>query len=111
MDFDEYQALASRTAAFNTDDETYILMYLCLGMAGEGGEVIEKVKKIVRNDDGVISEEQREALKRELGDVLWYVSELARALHLSFNDVADTNIKKLADRAARNVIKSEGDTR
>jgi len=111
MDFDEYQELAARTGFYNQDNREYILMYLCMGLAGESGEVIEKIKKIIRNDKGVISDEKRELLKKEIGDVLWYSSQLARALDLSFGEIATTNITKLADRTARGVIKSEGDTR
>lgn len=111
MDFTEYQALATRTAQFNQPDKTYILMYLCLGLAGESGEVVEKIKHIIRDQKGEVLEEKRELVKKELGDVLWYLSQLARELEISFDDVASANIKKLADRAERNVIKSEGDTR
>lgn len=86
-------------------------MFLCLGLAGESGEVIEKIKKIIRNDKGVVSSEKREELKREIGDVLWYLSQLAKQLDIPLNEVAKANIAKLADRQARDVIKSEGDNR
>lgn len=111
MDFNEYQQLATRTATFDGKQKEYQMLYLTLGVAGESGELAEKIKKILRNDDGVISEEKREGVKAELGDVLWYLSQLARILDIPFEDVAQANIKKLADRAARGVIKSEGDTR
>lgn len=110
MEFDEYQKLAARTGDFKREGE-YILMYLCMGLAGETGEVIEKVKHIIRDKDGAVSDERRELLQKELGDVLWYLSQLALHLGLSFDDVATLNMSKLADRAARGVIKSEGDTR
>ena len=111
MDFDEYQKLATRTATFEGKQKEYQLLYLGLGIAGEAGEIAEKLKKILRNDDGVLSEEKREALKHEIGDVLWYLSQLARVLNFSFSEAANANIKKLANRAARNVIKSTGDKR
>lgn len=111
MDFDEYQTRASQTGSYHTNDQEYVLMYLSMGLAGESGEVIEKLKKVVRNDGGVVSAEKREDLKKELGDVLWYLSQLAKTLGLSLADVAETNIKKIADRAERGVIKSEGDNR
>ena len=111
MDFDEYQRLASRTALFNEPGKIYALMYLGMGLAGESGEVVEKVKHIIRDSKGEVFEEKREGVKKEMGDVLWYLSQLARELDISFNEVAELNIKKLADRAARNVIKSEGDIR
>ncbi len=111
MDFDEYQRLAARTGFYGTEDKKYILMYLSMGLAGESGEVIEKVKHVVRDQLGEITPEKRELLKKEIGDVLWYASQIARAFDLSFDEIAELNIKKLADRAARGVIKSEGDTR
>lgn len=111
MDFDEYQKLAARTGFYNQPDQNYVLMYLCMGLAGETGEVIEKVKHIIRDKGGEITEEKRELLKKEIGDVLWYSAELARQLGLSFEDIARLNIEKLADRAKRGVIKAEGDTR
>jgi NTP pyrophosphatase (non-canonical NTP hydrolase) len=111
MEFDEYQARAAKTATYTFEDSTSILMYLCLGLAGETGEVIEKVKHLIRDAGGAVTPERREHLKKEIGDVLWYASQLARALELSFDEIAQHNIEKLADRAQRGVIKSEGDTR
>lgn len=111
MNFNEYEKLASRTATFEGKVGEYKLMYLCLGLAGETGEVIEKIKKVIRNDEGTISAEKREAIKQELGDVLWYLAQLARVCDLPFDDVAQANIEKLADRHKRGVIRSEGDTR
>lgn len=111
MDFNEYQKLAGRTAMYAKSDKEFILMYLCMGIAGESGEIIEKVKKTIRNDAGIITEEKKEAIQKEIGDVLWYLSQLAAALEIPFDDVAVGNIKKLAERAERGVIKSEGDVR
>jgi len=111
MDLNEYQKLATRTASFGDKKEIDQIVYLALGVAGEGGEVAEKIKKVLRNDDGVISDEKKLEIKKELGDVLWYLSQMARVLGFTFEDVAQTNINKLADRAARGVIKSEGDNR
>ncbi len=111
MQFEEYQAAANATAQFNKDDHEYQLMYLCLGLAGESGEVIEKVKKVIRNDRGVLSDEKRVELAKELGDVLWYTSQLARLFGVSLDEVAAANMAKLKDRAERGVIKSVGDNR
>lgn len=111
MDFDEYQTLAARTGFYNHSDKQYVLMYLSMGLAGEAGEVVEKIKHVVRDQKSVITEEKRELLKKEIGDVLWYASQIAREFDLSFDEVARHNIDKLADRAKRGVIKSEGDTR
>ena len=111
MDFNEYQKLAARTATFENKEAWYPLMYVALGVAGESGELIEKLKKVMRNDDGVISEEKREGMKQEIGDILWYLSQFARLIDVSFQDVAQANIDKTWDRAQRGVLKSEGDNR
>ena len=111
MDFDEYQTLANRTGIFEGKVAENPLMYLGLGVTSEAGEVADKIKKIIRNDQGIISAEKKEALKLELGDVLWYLSQIARHLEIPFTEVAQANIDKLADRAERNVIKSTGDSR
>lgn len=111
MDFDEYEKLAHRTATFTGKQEEYRLLYLTLGVVGEAGEIAEKVKKLIRNDDGVITDEKREALKHEIGDVLWYLSQLSREFGFPFSEAAKANIAKLEDRAARGVIRSSGDNR
>lgn len=111
MDFNEYQRLATRTATFEGKQKEYQMLYVTLGIAGESGEIAEKIKKTLRNDDGVISAEKREAIKQEIGDVLWYLSQLARILDVPFEECASANIAKLADRSERGVIKSQGDNR
>jgi NTP pyrophosphatase (non-canonical NTP hydrolase) len=111
MDFDEYQKLANRTGNFTGKQGEFALMYLGLGVTSEAGEIADKIKKIIRNDNGTISAEKKEALVSEFGDVLWYLSQLARYFDMPFSDVAKANIKKLEDRAARGVIASTGDTR
>lgn len=111
MELDEYQKLASRTANFSGIPGEHPIMYCCLGLAGEMGELIEKVKKVMRNDAGIVSDEAREGIKREMGDVMWYLSQMARLMDISFDDVGATNIKKVYDRAERGVISSHGDNR
>jgi NTP pyrophosphatase (non-canonical NTP hydrolase) len=111
MELDHYQTLASKTGLQGERTQEYRLMYLTLGLAGETGEVVEKIKKLVRNDAGVLSEEKKHLITHELGDVLWYLSQLAGEIGVSLNTVGEANIQKLADRAARGAIKSEGDTR
>lgn len=111
MDFNEYQEKASVTATFTGKQEEHQLMYLALGVCGESGEIAEKIKKIIRNDEGVVSDEKRESIRSEIGDVLWYLSQLSRVLHIPFEDAAQDNIRKIMDRKARGVVKSTGDTR
>jgi NTP pyrophosphatase (non-canonical NTP hydrolase) len=77
----------------------------------EAGEFAGKVKKIFRDKNGVISDADREALKQELGDVLWYLTQIATELDLSLDEIAQTNIDKLASRLERNQIQGEGDYR
>lgn len=110
MKLNEYQDTASTTATFS-DLAVDPLVYVALGLTGEAGEVAEKVKKMIRNDGGVLSDDKKDAIKYELGDVLWYLSQMARVLGFTLEEVAQANIAKLADRKARGVLKSEGDNR
>jgi NTP pyrophosphatase (non-canonical NTP hydrolase) len=95
MDFNTYSILASRTAGLGKGlggGRIPALCYLALGLAGEAGEVANKVKKVYRDDAGT------DAIIDELGDVLWYLSETARELGTSLEVVAHLNIKKLEER-------------
>jgi NTP pyrophosphatase (non-canonical NTP hydrolase) len=82
-----------------------------LGLTNEAGEVAGKVKKIFRDRAGVITDADREALKLELGDVLWYVAEICTQLQIRLEDVAAANIAKLRDRTARGTMAGDGDSR
>ncbi|HOA18528.1 MAG TPA: nucleoside triphosphate pyrophosphohydrolase family protein [bacterium] len=109
MNFREYQKKSRETAVYQNLGKNYI--YPLLGLAGETGEVVEKFKKLLRNNDGVIDKEFIESIKKELGDVLWYISQISTELDIELDDIAETNIKKLKSRMERNVIKSYGDDR
>lgn len=109
MNFNDYQAQAKTTNTMT--DPTIAPMYFILGLAGESGEIAEKVKKVIRNDGGDYSTLDREDMARELGDVLWYLSMLADTFGVSLEDVAQKNLAKLADRKDRDVIRSTGDYR
>lgn len=109
MNFDEYQAAARRTAQY--PDMGNNVYYPTLGLAGEAGEVSEKIKKLMRDAGGKLTPDRREALKKELGDVLWYVAALCSELGLDMNEVAEQNIAKLADRWNRDAIRGDGDNR
>lgn len=110
MDLNEYQKRAIETAVYN---EKYKIIYPALGLGDEAGEVLGKVKKWLRGDDGEgdMSEERRQALKLEVGDVLWYLAILTRDLGFEFNEVATANIEKLKSRQERGAIKGIGDYR
>ena len=107
--FDEYQKIAHKTADYSNFVPAFI--YLCLGIAGETGEVVEKIKKIVRNNDGKYTEDDLKEIEKELGDVLWYISELANEFNIPLSSIANTNLEKVLDRKKRKVIKSKGDNR
>jgi NTP pyrophosphatase (non-canonical NTP hydrolase) len=110
MNLAEYQ---SQATYFRTYDRGQLgnLMYAVLGLNGEAGEVAEKVKKLLRDNDEQITPEVREALRKELGDVLWYLSACATDLGLSLDDVADANLSKLYSRKERGVLSGSGDNR
>lgn len=109
MTFDEYQKLALRTARDpNKKDE---LFHLVLGLMGETGEIAEKFKKLVRDHDTNLDKLDKKDMAKELGDVLWYIAVLASYLGLSFEDIAENNIAKLADRKVRGKIGGSGDNR
>ncbi len=109
MDFHDYQQRSRETARYPQVGEN--LLYPTLGLCGEAGEVADKVKKVMRDHGGHIDDARREDLALELGDVLWYVAQLATELGLDLDAIAGANLDKLASRAARNVIGGSGDRR
>ena len=109
MDLNVYQQGARRTARYPDVGSNPI--YPTIGLCGEAGEVADKVKKVLRDQGGTFSAEVRESLKLELGDVLWYVAQLASELDFELAEIAEANLSKLASRAARNVISGSGDLR
>ena len=109
MIFTDYQTKSRNTAKYPVIGHGVI--YPTLGLVNEAGEVAGKIKKVFRDKDGEISEETREALKAELGDVLWYVAQVATELDLSLDEIAEANIAKLLDRLERGKIKGDGDNR
>jgi NTP pyrophosphatase (non-canonical NTP hydrolase) len=109
MTFDEYQTAALRTARRHDDKNE--LIHLVLGLVGESGEIAEKFKKWVRDQASDETKLDIDDLKKELGDVLWYVAVLAQYLGVGLDDIATQNIAKLADRQQRGVLKGSGDNR
>lgn len=110
MDFSEYQERALETFLQSKEWE-FAVPYLTLGLNGEAGEVAEKVKKLYRDNGGVLTPEAREALVKEMGDVLWYLAVLAHVLEVPLEEVARQNIEKLASRKERGSLRGEGDNR
>jgi len=109
MDLSDYQARARATAVYPGVGEN--LVYPALGLCGEAGEVAEKVKKTIRDDGGVLTAERRTALAAELGDVLWYVAQVATEAGLDLDEIADGNLDKLRSRRERAVLQGSGDDR
>ena len=105
--FTLYQQEALKSAIF---PEEYKIIYPALGLAGETGEVVEKVKKLLRGDVK-LDDAYRDMLIKELGDVLWYMAALANDLDTDLEEVAKINLVKLKDRQGRNKIQGNGDSR
>ena len=109
MTFEEYQKLSRKTATYYDAGDNFI--YPTLGLAGEAGEVAEKIKKVLRDNNGVVDESRREEIAKELGDVLWYVAQVASELGLSLDKIANQNIEKLYSRLERGKLSGNGDSR
>ena len=110
MNFNEYQKKALKTALF---PKKYRTIYPAIGLGNESGEVLGKIKKWLRGDDGngPMSKERKLTLRDELGDVLWYLAVLARDLGLSLDEIAKLNIAKLKLRKEKGTLKGDGDKR
>ncbi len=113
MGFDEYQEKAKKYDSFEKTEDLKAVGFIekVLGITGEAGETADKIKKILRDKDGSISDEDRLAISKELGDVLWYLAGVARYLDIPFSEEAKGNLEKLESRWQRNKIHGEGDER
>jgi len=136
LSFDEYQEKAWQTAIY--PDKGNNINYPILGLSGEAGEVAENMaeimyclrlnqfildmvrhtgrtaeltKKMMRDDAGVLSEERKQRIKKELGDVMWYVQACCNELGILMSDVAQENLNKLFSRKERGKLKGDGDNR
>ena len=110
MTLDEYQQLALKTALNHPEDLMDKTIWV-MGIVGEAGEVVEKWKKIVAYKEGVITDQDKRELQKEMGDVVWYVAVLANSLGMTFEEVMQLNVDKLRDRMERGVTKGQGDNR
>ena len=109
MTLNEYQELAIVSAVKMKPFDAII--YRTLGLTGEAGEVAEKLKRIIREKNSLISDDDKVEIAKELGDVLWYTQGLAHALGFTLEEIGQMNIQKLTDRKKRGVIKGSGDNR
>lgn len=111
LSFDEYQAFTKTTAIYPAETKMQEVSYLTLGLAGEAGEIANKVKKIIRDHGGKLSLDRAADIAEELGDVLWYLTRLADALGWEIERLAAYNKAKLESRQARGVLGGSGDNR
>lgn len=108
LELNSYQEEALKNKVYGYGDK---ITYPALGLANETGEVLGKIKKILRDNDGIFTDKNLYEVAKELGDVLWYVAALADDIGYSLEDIAKLNITKLTDRRSRGVIQGDGDNR
>lgn len=105
---EEYQNVVRGAKVY---PDMYRVIYPALGLGGESGEVLEKVKKLIRDDNGELTPERSRKILLELGDVVWYVTALADDIDSTLEEVIEMNTDKILSRQRRNTIKGEGDDR
>lgn len=108
MELEEYQKRALETAIY---PKKMKVIYPALGITGEAGEVSDKVKKVIRDNDGEFTDEKKKEIAMELGDVLWYVAVMADDIGYSLEDIASMNYEKLRSRKERGKLSGNGDNR
>ena len=109
MDLNSSQTAALRTAIY--PDKGFNFAYPALGLSGEAGEVADKLKKVIRDDDGLLTDPVRDAVAKELGDAMWYLAVLAFEMDYTLEEIAQINIDKLNSRRERGVLSGSGDNR
>ena len=109
MDLDYYQTCALETAVYPNQGQNFA--YPTLGLVGEAGEVADKLKKVIRDNDGILTDPVRDAVAKELGDVLWYLAVVAYEMDYDLNEIARMNLDKLKSRKERGVLSGSGDNR
>ena len=109
MNLNDYQAAALQTAVYPNQGANFA--YPALGLAGEAGEVADKLKKVIRDNDGVLTDQVRDAVAKELGDTMWYLAVLANEMDYDLDTIAQINIDKLNSRKERGVLSGSGDNR
>lgn len=106
LTLDEYQQLALETAIYPNP-----IIYPTLGLTGEAGEVSDKVKKVLRDNDSVFTDEKKLEIAKEIGDVLWYCATLLHDLGYKLSDIGKMNYEKLRSRQIRGKLHGNGDNR
>lgn len=108
MTLNDYQAKALETANYPKE---YAIIYPALGLTGESGEVSDKVKKVLRDNNSSFTSEKKLEIAKEIGDVLWYCATLSHDLGFSLEEIGEMNYIKLKSRKERNCINGNGDNR
>lgn len=108
MELNDYQKAALVTAIYPEDKR---IIYPALGMCGEAGEVADKVKKVIRDNDQQFTEEKKLEIAKEVGDVLWYCATLSNDIGFTLEEIAQINIEKLQSRQQRGKLGGNGDNR
>ena len=106
LDFNKYQIETRKTKIYSDD-----IIYPSLGLSGEVGELMNQIKKIYRDDNGKISTVRKTDLKKEIGDVLWYLARVADDLDIDLTEAVEINLDKLSSRMDRGKIGGSGDNR
>mgnify|MGYP000846767983 CR=1 FL=1 len=109
MNFNKYQKFVKDYSFYPNKGNNFV--YPALGIAGEGGEVCDKIKKIIRDDNGKMSKDSKRFIKKELGDVLFYITAEANELNLSLQEIIEANIEKMVGRKKRGTLGGSGDER
>lgn len=108
MTLNQYQEEALKTAIYPEDKK---IIYPTLGLTGEAGEVAEKVKKVIRDNNQEFTDEKKRQIALEISDVLWYCATLSHDLGYTLEEIGQMNIDKLASRQQRDKIGGSGDER
>lgn len=118
MTFNEYQAFTKTTAKYHEIFHRHFgaesgseFLYGALGLNGEAGEIANKIKKLYRDRDGAVDDEFKDMIKKELGDVLWYVARISDDFGITLQEVAEGNVEKLSSRKERGTLHGDGDDR
>ena len=109
MHANEYQDRALETAIYPNRGDNFV--YPALGLVGEAGEVADKLKKVIRDNNGVLTDAVKDAVAAELGDTMWYVAVLASELGYGLDEIMAKNLAKLNSRKERGMLSGSGDNR
>jgi len=110
VDFLEYQDKSMKTDTKVVINDNRIAFY-ALGIADEAGEVAGKIKKLIREKNSVLTEDYKKEIVKELGDVLWYMTQMCTYMNVSLEDVAKSSIEKIMSRQERGKLFGNGDNR